>query len=72
MPLDTMPDVQGLPPALTMRDVQDYLGISRPKTYELAHTRGFPVVRFGRTIRVPRDAFLRWIDEKAGIEGEGR
>ena len=68
MPADTMPDVQTLPPVLTMRDVQDYLGISRPKTYELAHTQGFPVVRFERVIRVPRDAFLRWLDEQAGNE----
>ncbi len=68
MPLDTMPDVQTLPPVLTMRDVQDYLGISRPKTYELAHTHGFPAVRFGRVIRVPREAFFRWLDEQAGGE----
>ena len=68
MPADTMTDVQMLPPVLRMRDVQDYLGISRPKTYELAHTRGFPVVRFGRVIRVPREAFLRWLDQQAGVE----
>jgi excisionase family DNA binding protein len=71
MPVDPMSDVVTLPPVLTMKDVQDYLGISRPKTYELAHTRGFPTVRFGRAIRVPREAFLRWLERQAGV-GEGR
>jgi excisionase family DNA binding protein len=52
-----------------MRDVQDYLGISRPKTYELAHTQGFPMVRFGRAIRIRREAFLRWLDQQAGVDG---
>jgi excisionase family DNA binding protein len=68
MPVDTMSGVQTLPPVLTMQDVQNYLGISRPKTYELAHTQGFPVVRFGRAIRVPREAFLRWLEQQAGVE----
>jgi excisionase family DNA binding protein len=70
MPADTMTDVQTLPPVLTMRDVQEYLGISRPKTYELAHTRGFPLVRFGRAMRIPREAFLRWLNEQAGVKEE--
>jgi excisionase family DNA binding protein len=57
-----------LPPALTMQDVQAYLRISRPKTYDLAHTPGFPAVRIGRAIRVPREAFLRWLAQQAGVE----
>ena len=70
MPVGTMTNDQALPPVLTMRDVQDYLGISRPKTYELAHTRGFPVVRIGRAMRVPRDAFLRWLNQQVDV-GDG-
>jgi excisionase family DNA binding protein len=64
----TVRDVESLPLVLTLRHVQDVLGISRPKVYELAHTRGFPVVRFGRTIRIQREAFLRWLEQQAGVE----
>jgi excisionase family DNA binding protein len=64
----TVVDIAGLPVVLTMRHIQEILGISRPKTYELAHTQGFPAVRLGRTIRVPRDAFLRWLEQQAGVE----
>jgi excisionase family DNA binding protein len=60
-----------LPLVLTMRHIQEITGLSKPKVYELAYMRGFPVVRFGRALRVPREAFLRWLDEQAGGE-EGK
>jgi excisionase family DNA binding protein len=69
MPVDTTTDAQTLPPILTMRHVKDYLRISRDMTYRLPHISGFPVVRLGRAIRVPREAFLRWIEEQASQEG---
>lgn len=59
-----------LPLVLTMRQIQEIIGLSRPKVYELAHTRGFPVIRFGRALRVPRDSFLRWLDQQAGGQGD--
>ncbi len=68
MSMAIVQDLQTLPAVLTMKHIQDVLGISKPKTYELAHTRGFPVGKFGRAIRVPRDAFIRWLDAQAGPE----
>ena len=59
-------DIEDLPAVLRMKDVQDILGISRPKAYELAHTAGFPVVKFGRTFRVPKAAFVRWLEARTG------
>jgi excisionase family DNA binding protein len=70
MTIAKITDMDALPAVLTLRHVQEILGVSRPKTYELAHTRGFPVVRIGRAIRVPREAFIRWLDTQAGIEEE--
>lgn len=61
----TIRDLQELPAILTMKHIQDVLGICKPKVYELAHTEGFPVVKLGRAFRVPREAFLRWLDEQA-------
>jgi excisionase family DNA binding protein len=55
-----------LPLVLTMEHIQKILGLSRLKAYELPHQQGFPVVRFGRAIRVPRDAFLKWLETQAG------
>ena len=63
-------DFADLPAVLTMKNVQNALGISRPKAYELAHTAGFPIVKFGRALRVPKAAFLRWLEAQLG-EQEG-
>lgn len=64
----TIKDIQELPAVLTMKDIQAVLGISKPKTYELAHTRGFPVVKFGKALRVPHDSFLRWLNAQEAQE----
>jgi excisionase family DNA binding protein len=64
----TVRDLDDLPAVLTIKHVQDVLGICRPKAYELAHTEGFPALRILRTIRVPKDAFRRWLNEQAGKE----
>ena len=55
-------DIEEFPAVLRIKDVQKALRISRPKAYELAHTAGFPVVKIGRAFRIPRDAFIRWLE----------
>jgi excisionase family DNA binding protein len=71
MALSTITDIEELPAVLTMRHVQDVLGISRVTAYQLPNRRGFPVVRFGRVIRIPREAFLAWLNAQAGV-GDAR
>ena len=52
---------------LTVSDVQHWLGISQTSAYELTHRKDFPVCRFGGTIRIPRKAFLAWVESKTHI-----
>lgn len=47
---------------LTVNDIQEILGLCRPSVYSLLDEDDFPVIRFGRAIRVPPDAFRRWVD----------
>lgn len=61
----TVTNCEELPMVLTMRHVQEITGLSRPECYKLPHIKGFPAIRFGRAIRVPRDAFMRWLEEQA-------
>ena len=68
MSMAIVQDLQTLPAVLTMKHIQDVLGISKPKTYELAHTGEFPVGKFGRAVRITRDAFIPWLDAQAGPE----
>ena len=48
---------------LTAGEVARYLHISLSKAYELTRRSDFPICRFGSVIRIPRDAFLAWVDQ---------
>jgi excisionase family DNA binding protein len=61
-------DIEELPLVLTMRQVQDVLGCAKDLAYRLPHMPGFPSIRFGKTIRVPRDQFFAWLNAQAGRE----
>jgi len=52
---------------MTVAEVKKYLNISQAAAYELTHSADFPVCRFGGSIRVPRQAFLAWIDQRTTI-----
>lgn len=56
--------VDSLPPVLTVNEAARVLRIGRDRTYELCREKIIPHVRIGRSIRIPRDALLRWIDEE--------
>lgn len=43
------------------------VSISRPTLYRWMNQPGFPVVRIGGCVRIPRDAFREWLN--ARMEG---
>ena len=55
---------QDLPLTLTAPEVSKVLGISRAAAYELVRSKGFPHMKIGTRILVPRDKFLAWIDDQ--------
>ena len=59
---------QDLPLTLTAPEVGEVLGISRASAYELVRSKGFPHMKIGTLILVPRDKFLAWIDEQTEVE----
>ena len=44
----------------TVKDVQEILKISRTAAYKLINSNQFPVIRIGRSVRIPIDGFNRW------------
>jgi len=52
---------------LTVKEVKNYLKLSQSAAYALTHSKDFPVCRMGGTIRIPRDAFLAWVDRHTSI-----
>ena len=57
-----------LPLTLTVPEVGEVLGISRAKAYDLARSEGFPSMRIGTRILVPRDKLIRWIDKQTEVQ----
>ena len=54
-----------LPQALKMKDVAKIMGVCVPKAYDIARRPEFPVIRDGRKLIIPRDAFLEWLNNAA-------
>ena len=53
-----------LPLTLTAPEVGEALGISRAAAYELVRSNGFPHMRIGTRILVPKDKFIQWIEDQ--------
>ena len=53
-----------LPLMLSVPEVAAVLGISRAGAYELVRSDGFPALKIGSRIVVPKEKFIEWVDEK--------
>ena len=51
-----------LPLMLSAPEVAEVLGISRAGAYDLVRSAGFPHMKLGNRILVPKDKFIKWID----------
>ncbi len=52
----------GLAPVLTVVETAAFLRIGRNQCYDLVRAGVIPSITLGRSIRIPRDALLRWLD----------
>lgn len=48
----------------TVADLQQVIGCGRRQAYELCNREGFPVIRMGKRIYIPRDGFLKWLERE--------
>ena len=53
-----------LPLMLSVPEVAAVLDISRAGAYELARSEGFPALKIGSRIVVPKEKFVQWIDSQ--------
>lgn len=50
----------------TVQEAADAIGISATQMYQMIRIKGFPVVRVSdRVLRIPKEKFWKWIDERA-------
>lgn len=54
-----------MPPTLTVKEAAEYLRVSPSRIYEMCrihHGKFFPHFKVGKSIKVPRDKFIGWIN----------
>lgn len=49
----------------TVDEVAKLLGLSTANAYKLTQTKGFPAIRIGKRIIVPKAGLNQWLEEQA-------
>ena len=62
----TYKSYEELPLFLNATTVAKVLGVAPSSSYELMHEKDFPALRIGNRIVVPKEAFIRWVEQHTG------
>ena len=65
---DTKPyvSIDELPAMMSVDDLQAFFCMGRRQAYELVHREGFPMLKIGQVIRIPKHLLLKWIEDNTG------
>ena len=55
-------DYDELPLFLNAELVSQVLGVSPSSVYELMHEPGFPILKIGNRMVVPKEKFIQWVE----------
>lgn len=66
MKKEILKSYEELPLMLSVPEMAAALGISRAGAYELARSEGFPALRIGTRIVIPKDELREWIKRNMG------
>ena len=66
MKISTYNNYEELPLFLNADLISKVLGIAPSSAYELMHEKGFPSLRIGNRIVVPKERFQQWVEEQMG------
>ena len=55
-----------LPLFLNAKMVADALGVAPSSGYELMREEGFPALKIGSRVVVPKEKFIAWVERKTG------
>lgn len=65
----TYKSIEELPAMLTVKDIKILFCIGQAQAYELVHADGFPAMKVGGSIKVPKHLLMRWLEDgvKKGV-----
>jgi excisionase family DNA binding protein len=53
---------EDLKDVVTVKEITEFLGISRTKAYELVHSGEFYTVKIGTRILIPKKSIQKWLE----------
>lgn len=56
--------MEQLPITLSANQVAQVLGISRANAYTLMHSKGFPTIKIGKRMVVPKNKLIEWMEKQ--------
>jgi excisionase family DNA binding protein len=69
MKVSQFKDYSELPLFLNAELVAKVLGVSPSSGYELMHKPGFPVLKVGNRMVVPKEKFIQWVEQNTSGGG---
>ena len=63
MKVSQFKDYSELPLFLNSELVAKVLGVSPSSGYELMHEPGFPILKIGNRMVVPKEMFIQWVEQ---------
>lgn len=54
-------------PVMNAKDIQEYLGVSQSKAYDMMREKSFPTLKIGGRRLVKSVDFEKWLDEQKQI-----
>ena len=63
MKVSQFKDYSELPLFLNASLVSQVLGVSPSSGYELMHELGFPILKVGSRMVVPKEKFIQWVEQ---------
>ena len=69
MKVSQFKDYSEIPLFLNAELVAKVLGVSPSSSYELMHEPGFPVLKIGNRMVVPKEKFIQWVEQNTSGGG---
>ena len=66
MKVSQFKDYSELPLFLNADTVAKALGVSPSSGYELMHDPGFPILKIGNRMVIPKEKFIQWVEQHTG------
>ena len=63
MKVSQFKDYSEIPLFLNAELVAKVLGVSPSSSYELMHEPGFPILKIGNRMVVPKEKFIQWVEQ---------